>query len=58
MKRIAFLVILALAIPVAAQEKKPAKKPAARPAAHAKPSPQQIRRFNELEKKKRTEKAR
>ena len=49
--RIVFLsLILALAIPAAAQEKK-TKKPTARPAAHAKPTPQQIRRFNELEKK-------
>jgi hypothetical protein len=38
--------IVALALPVAAQQKKPAK-----PAAHAKPTPQQIRKFRELEKK-------
>jgi hypothetical protein len=37
-----------------AEEKKPAKKPLAKPAAdkraHSKPSPQQIREFNKLEK--------
>jgi hypothetical protein len=40
-----------------AEEKKPAKKPLAKPAAdkraHSKPSPQQIRKFNELEKKEK-----
>ena len=56
MRRLALLLALALAVPVAAQEKKPAKKPAARPAVHGKPTPQQIRRFNELEKKQQKEK--
>ena len=53
------LVILALALvamPALAQEKKPGKKPAAQKKmpvakAHSKPSAEQIRRFNELEKK-------
>jgi hypothetical protein len=45
-RRAALLMIVALALPVAAQQKKPAK-----PAAHAKPTPQQIRKFRELEKK-------
>jgi hypothetical protein len=45
-KRLAGLLLLALAIPAAAQETKRAKPPA-----HAKPTPQQIRKFNELEKK-------
>jgi hypothetical protein len=59
-KGIPFLLALALTIPVAAQEK--AKKPAPKPSpgaksarhvppAHSKPTPQQIRKFNELEKK-------
>ena len=47
------LVILALALPAAAQEKQaPKKGSAGRPPAHSKPTTQQIRRFNELEKKK------
>ena len=50
MKRLALLLMLALAFPVAAQQKKP-KKPAGKPSAHSKPTPQQIRKFNELEKK-------
>lgn len=56
----AILMALALAIPAAAQEKSAPRKPAAKPGArvHAKPTPQQIRRFKELEKKKRSEKAR
>lgn len=48
-----------LSVPVFAQEKKPPakkqvakKQAAAKPKAHAKPTPEQIRRFNELEKKK------
>jgi hypothetical protein len=52
---------LVLSVPVFAQEKKPpakqqvAKKPkpaAQKPKAHSKPTPEQIRKFNELEKKK------
>jgi len=36
-----------------AKKQQPAGKPAAgKPAAHAKPTPEQIRRFNELQKKK------
>jgi hypothetical protein len=54
--RLALLLVLALALPAAAQEKKPAKKPAAKPVAHGKPTPQQIRRFNELEKRQPKEK--
>ena len=56
MRRVALLLALALAVPVAAQEKKPAKKPAAKPVAHAKPTVQQIRRFDELEKKQQKKK--
>ncbi len=53
MRLFALLVAVALALPsLAAQEKKPApRKPAGKPLAHAKPTPQQIRRFDELEKK-------
>ena len=57
MKRIAWLLVLALAIPAAAQEKKrPKPRAHAKPLAHAKPTPQQIRKFNELEKKHPKEK--
>ena len=57
----ALLVALALALPAAAQgekEKAPAKKPQPRraaatkaPKAHARPTQEQIRKFNEMEKK-------
>ena len=56
MRRVAVLLAVALAFPAAAQQRKPVKRPAAKPAAHAKPTPQQIRRFNELEKKQGREK--
>ena len=46
MRRIALLLVLALAVPALAQNKKPKK-----PAAHSRPTPQQIRKFDELEKK-------
>ena len=50
----AFVAALVLALPVAAQDKPPApkKKPAAKQLAHKKATPDQIRKFNELEKKK------
>ena len=45
--------VVAIAMPAAAQEKAPAKKkPAAKPAAHKKATPEQIRKFNELQKKR------
>lgn len=47
MRPFAVLIFLALAFPSGAQERK-----AARPTAHARPTPQQIRKFDELEKKK------
>jgi hypothetical protein len=52
------VVALALAQPAMAQDKPPAKKkPAAvKQAAHKKATPEQIRKFNELEKKKPTAK--
>ena len=58
MRRVVLLLAVALAFPAAAQEKKPARKPGARPPAHAKPTPQQIRRFNELEKKEQAQEKR
>ena len=56
------LVLLAFAFPALAQDKPPApkKKPAASkqsPVAHKKPTPDQIRKFNQLEKKKSAEPA-
>jgi hypothetical protein len=54
-----FIAALVLALPLAAQEtllkKKPAaKKPAAaKKTSHRKPTPEQIRKFNELEKKQK-----
>ena len=63
MRPLALLLALALAQPTLAQDKpapkkkpaatqKDAKKPAAKPAAHKKATPEQIRKFNELEKKR------
>ena len=56
MRAIAFLLAATLAVAVAAQDKDKPKKPAmAKPvgqrAAHSKPTAQQIRKFDELEKK-------
>jgi hypothetical protein len=52
----ALVLLLALALPAAAQEKAPArKKPAPVAKAHKKATPEQIRRFNELEKKRQRE---
>ena len=50
----ALVVALAVATPALAQEKSPAprKKAGATPVAHKKASPEQIRRFNELAKKR------
>ena len=58
----ALLLLLALALPAWGQDKPPAppkKKPAAKqsPVAHKKPTPDQIRKFNQLEKKKSAEPA-
>jgi hypothetical protein len=58
-RSLALLVAAALALPALGQESRPPKKPAVKPAgragAHAKPTPQQIRRFKELEKKRTPE---
>jgi len=50
----ALLIALALAMPVAAQEKAPPKKKPAtkQPVAHKKATSEQIRKFNELQKKR------
>ena len=59
MRFLAFIAALLLALPLAAQETPVKKKPAAKkPAAakktsHRKPTPEQIRKFNELEKKQK-----
>jgi hypothetical protein len=53
-RALAVLLALALVQPAMAQDKPaPKKKPAAKQAAHKKATPEQIRKFNELEKKKR-----
>ena len=49
MRLVSLLAVLALALPAAAQEKAP-KKTTGRAPAHSRPTPQQIRKFNELEK--------
>ena len=49
MRLIVAALALALAVPVAAQEKAAKKKPAV---AHKKATPEQIRKFNELQKKR------
>jgi hypothetical protein len=61
--KFAWLILASLvSLPLAAQEqpakkKAAAKKPAAaKPAAHAKPTPEQIRKFNELQKKQQATK--
>jgi hypothetical protein len=43
---------LVLAAPALAQDKAPRKKPAAKQVAHKKASPEQVRKFNELAKKR------
>jgi hypothetical protein len=58
LKALALLAAAALALTAAAQEKAPAprKKPAASQVAHKKPTPQQLRKFDELEKKREAQK--
>ena len=59
MRLLVFLLATLLALPVAAQEMPVKKKPAAKKSAatkktsHRKPTPEQIRKFNELEKKQK-----
>jgi hypothetical protein len=50
--------ILALLVSPATAAQDPARKPAAKKkqAAHAKPTPEQVRRFNQLQKKQQGEK--
>jgi hypothetical protein len=54
-RALALLLASLLAFGVAAQQpaKKKSKPAAAKAAAHKKPTPEQIRKFNELEKKKK-----
>ena len=50
--RLALLALaLAVSLPVCAQEKEKAKKKQAKQVAHKKASPEQIRKFNEMQKK-------
>ena len=52
MRLLALLLALGLSAPTLAQDKPaPKKKPAAKQTAHKKATPEQIRKFNELEKK-------
>jgi len=59
MRFLVFIAALLLALPLAAQETPVKKKPAAKKSAatkktsHRKPTPEQIRKFNELEKKQK-----
>jgi hypothetical protein len=59
MRLLVFLLATLLALPVAAQDTSVKKKPAAKKSAttkktsHRKPTPEQIRKFNELEKKQK-----
>ena len=53
MRRAWLALVLALALPALAQDKPaPKKKPAAKQMAHKKATPEQIRKFNELQKKR------
>ena len=56
MKRLCLILALLMSAMAAAQDpaQKPSKKPAAKKlqhSAHAKPTPEQVRRFNQLQKK-------
>ena len=51
MRALAIGLALTLLGPAHAQRPAPKKKPATKQVAHKKPTPQQIRRFDELEKK-------
>ena len=58
MRALCCALALVFSVPLFAQEKKPParkqlakKQAAAKPKAHSKPTPEQIRRFNELQKK-------
>jgi hypothetical protein len=50
-RALGFFLLLALA-PAMAQQPAPKKKPAAKQAVHKKPTPQQVRKFDQLEKKR------
>ena len=53
MRFLLLLVAAALAWPLGAQEAAPKKKTIAKQKAHKKPTPEQIRKFKELEKKQK-----
>ena len=56
MRRLALLLALVLGTPALAQDKPaPKKKPAPKAVAHKKATPEQIRKFNELQKKRQPE---
>ena len=56
MRLLALLLALGLSAPTLAQDKPaPKKKPAAKQMAHKKATPEQIRKFNELQKKRQPE---
>ena len=57
MRIVAVLVALLLCLPAWSQEK-PKKKPATKQAAHKKATPEQIRKFNQLQKKQQQDPAR
>ena len=54
MRLLLLALALAISLPVAAQDK--AKKKRAKQAAHKKASPEQVRKFNDLEKKQQPKK--
>lgn len=59
MRALALLAAAVLTLAALAQDKAPApkkKKPAANQVAHKKPTPQQLRKFDELEKKQEAKK--
>jgi hypothetical protein len=51
-RALALVVAVALATPALAQDKAPRKKPTVKQVAHKKASPEQVRKFNELAKKR------
>jgi hypothetical protein len=58
-KTLTLAIALALGMPALAQDKAPPpkKKPAAKQVAHKKPTPEQLRKFDQLEKKQEAKKS-
>ncbi|HEX9434647.1 MAG TPA: hypothetical protein VF936_17865 [Burkholderiales bacterium] len=52
MKALCIALAFSIALPALAEEKAAKKKPVAKPVAHKKATPEQIRKFNELQKKR------